>query len=74
MIPEIIPDYLNHEKSLEERLKSIDSAIDETKERMKKRPKAGFPKTYELYRQRLHHYELIKDQLREALFEEITKR
>lgn len=74
MISETVPDYLNPDKSLEERLKSIDSAIDETKKSLKKVPEVAFPHEHEFYRQRLHHYELTKDHLREALFEEIIKR
>ena len=74
MIPETVPDYLNHEKSLEERLEFIDLLIDETKERLKAYPECAYPKEHFIYKMRLHSYELVKGHLRDALFEEITKR
>ena len=74
MIPETVPDYLNHEKSLEERLEFIDLLIDETKERLKAYPESAYPKEHFIYKMRLHSYELVKGHLRDALFEEIIKR
>lgn len=70
----MIDEYLNPDKSLEERLNIIDSLIDETKKDLKRVPKGAFPKEHELYRQRLHSYELIKGHLRDALFEETIRR
>lgn len=70
----MIDEYLNPDKSLEERLNIIDSLIDETKKDLKRYPECAFPKEHELYKQRLHSYELTKSHLKDVLFEEIIKR
>ena len=69
----MIPEYLNPDKSLEERINIIDELITGTKEQLKRYPEIAFPKKHKRLRAKLHSYELTRGKLKEALAEQVIK-
>lgn len=59
------------DKNLEEKLNEVDKLIIETKKELNNYPKALYPNEHEFYRLRLHSCELTKDELKQAMFEDM---